>query len=77
MTDKFKVKYQAADGYVGKDRPLYFSIDSSEIEDGMDDEDLSELYYDMVENDFAQKVSAEGENLDEFFEWVRQVRESR
>lgn len=77
MTDKFKVKYQAADGYVGKERPLYFSINSSEIEDDMDDEALSELYYEMVQNDFEQKVCAEGENLEEFLEWARQVCDSR
>lgn len=77
MTEKFKVKYQAADGYVGKERPLYFHIDSSEVEDDMGDEELSELYYDMVQNDFEQKVSAEGENLDEFLEWARSVRDSR
>ena len=74
MTSKFTVKYQAADGYVGGKRPLSFDIYSSEILDDMSDEELSNLYYDMVQGDFEQKVTAEAENLDEFLEWARKVR---
>jgi hypothetical protein len=31
----------------------------------------------MVQNDFEQKVSAAGENLDEFLEWARDVQNMR
>lgn len=77
MTDKFEVRYEVEDGYVGKSRPQFFKIDSSEIEDDMGDEELSELYHDMVQNDFDQKISPGGENLDEFLDWARSVRDSR
>ena len=55
---------------------MSFDIYSSEILDDMSDEELSSLYYDMVQGDFEQKVTAEAENLDEFLEWARKVREA-
>ena len=77
MTEKFRVKYHVADGYVGKDRPLYFYIDPSEVEDDMEDSELSELYHDQIQDEFEQKVFAEGENLEDFLVWARGVRDTR
>lgn len=77
MKNQFRVKYKAADGYVGKDRPLFFNVDSQDVEDCMDDEEVTDLYLDMIQDDFEKKVFAEGENIDEFLVWARHVRRSR
>ncbi len=73
MTDKFEARYEVEDGYCGKSRPQHFNICSSEIEDDMNIDDLKELYYDMVQNDFEQKISAGAERVDEFIEWAENV----
>ena len=74
---KFKVKYQVHDGYVGKSRPLYFYISESDIEDDMDDSDITGLFDEMVNNDFENRIFPEGENIAEFMEWAYKIQESR
>lgn len=74
---KFKVKYQVSDGYVGNSRPIYFYIDESDIEDHMDDLDIEGLFYEMVQDDFENRIFPEGGNLAEFMEWAYKIQESR
>ena len=74
---RFRVKYQVNDGYVGKDRPLYFHISDSDIDDDMCDEDLEELFMDKIQDDFEYKVSPEGENFEEFLEWANEIQDDR
>jgi hypothetical protein len=74
---RFKVNYSAADGYVGKARPLYFSISAGELEEDMDDEDLVDLFEDSMQAHFEQSVHPESSDRDAFIEWARQQLSSR
>jgi hypothetical protein len=66
-----------ADGYVGKERPHYFSIDASNLEEDMDDSDLRELFEDSMQGHFEQNVFPESENKEAFVEWARSQLSSR
>lgn len=68
---KFKARYEISDGYVGKARPIYCNICSSELEDDMTDDEIEELYHGSVQDHFEQNISPESENLDEFIEWAK------
>lgn len=69
----YKATYQAADGYVGHARPLYFRIRAEDLEEDMDDEDLAELFYESMQDHFEQVVSPESSDCDAFIAWARQV----
>jgi hypothetical protein len=72
MTDlRFKAAYSVADGYVGKERPLYFSISAGELEEDMDDEDLVDLFEDSMQAHFEQSVHPESSDRDAFIVWAR------
>lgn len=73
MGNKFEAMYQVQDGFVGKDRPRTFNIDHSDIEEGASIEELKDLYYDMVQNDFEQNISPGAERMDEFLAWAEKV----
>ena len=72
MTATFEARYQANDGYCGKQRPKYFKIDASELEDDMDEEGLIEFYEQEVENHFQEHVHPDAERVDEFVAWARE-----
>ena len=71
MSDKFKARYQVNDGYSGKSRPQHFEIDSSCIEDDMDDEQLINLYYESIQQHYDEHISPGAERIDEFVAWAR------
>ena len=77
MSEKFNAKYSVDDGYAGASRPQHFHIDESEVEDDMDQQDLRMLYSEMVLEDVENKVSAYGENEEEFISWAKEVIASR
>jgi len=79
MSDKYKARYEVSDGYVGKDRPLYFTIHESEIEDDMDKADLQNLYYDSMQDHFEQTVgpSEASGDVEAFMAWAEQVKQSK
>jgi hypothetical protein len=78
MTDShFKATYQVADGYVGKARPLYFSVSSGELEDDMGDDDLVNLFEDSMQSHFEQAVAPASDDCDAFVAWARQQLSSR
>lgn len=52
-----KITYFVQDGYVCGDRPLEVEIPGCEIEDCETQEELVELVYDYVQNDFEQRVT--------------------
>jgi hypothetical protein len=69
----FTVKWQAYDGYAGRARPQSFVVDPGEIEEDMDDDALEELFYELLSDDFREKVSAESPDVDAFVDWARGV----
>ena len=73
----FKATYQAADGYVGGARPLYFRIQAEDLEEDMDDEDLTELFHESMQDHFESTVSPESSDCDAFVTWARQQLDSR
>ncbi len=70
MSEKFEASYEIEDGYAGRSRPQSFCIDPQDIMEDMDEEDLREMYRDMVQEDFQQKIAPFGTNEDEFVEWA-------
>ena len=73
----FKATYQAADGYVGSARPLYFFIRAEDLDEDMDDADLAEFFYQSMQDDFETKVSPKSSDSDAFVAWARQQLNSR
>lgn len=73
----FKVKWQAADGYVGKSRPQEFTISSDDFEADDDDKYIEGLFWDRLEDDFRDKVRAEPDNLEDFLAWARSERDRK
>ncbi|UQS95260.1 hypothetical protein Pam5_44 [Pseudanabaena phage Pam5] len=67
---KFTVKWQPADGYVGRSRPQEFEIASEDFEGDDDQRYLEELFFERLEEEFRQKVQPEAENFDEFIQWA-------
>lgn len=71
--DKFEVRYQAYDGYAGGARPQYFKVRADDIDPGSSDKELESLFWELLQEDFQQKVSPEPDNLGDFMAWAREV----
>lgn len=71
----FKAKYEVDDGYAGGSRPQGFSIGAGDVEFDPDitDEKLADLFYEMVDEDMKQRISACNVNVDEFIAWARSL----
>jgi len=69
-----EIKWQAADGYVGKSRPHSFRIYPEDYEDYEDDEDIVAELYILLQEDFLQKVSPEF--TDDIDEIVARIKEA-
>jgi hypothetical protein len=76
-TKKFSGQYVVDDGYVGGDRPQYFSVDAYELDDDMTDEELANFYEETAEECFRQKISISIRKRDAFVEWARAVLAAR
>jgi hypothetical protein len=70
---KIKIKYGIEDGYVGKDRPHYLTLDPGHFEGDMSDEDIEAAVWEMIEDDMREKISAHwsGYELSEIIAMVR------
>ena len=77
MTEKFRARYQAQDGYVGGDRPQHFNIDASDLEEDMTDADIEEFYHEAIQDHFEQHVSPGAERVVEFIAWAKAQLSSR
>jgi hypothetical protein len=71
MADKFKVSWEAHDGYCGGSSPHAFNIHADALEDDMDDNALRTLFCAEVQADFEQKVSWSSKDEDKFVEWAK------
>lgn len=69
---KFQCTYEVDDGYAGGSRPKHFSIDESDIEEDMTENELRILFENEMRNDFEQRVSPFQKNEDEFVEWAKE-----
>lgn len=76
MSDnKFKAKYEVDDGYVGGSRPQSFTIREGDfdIDPEMTDDQLTDLFLEMVDEEMRQKISACNVNISEFIAWARSL----
>jgi len=74
MSDnKFKARYEVDDGYAGGSRPQGFIIQEGDfdIDPEMTDEKLTDLFYEMVDEDMRQETSVCNVNVLEFISWAR------
>jgi hypothetical protein len=71
--DKFTAKYEVDDGYAGGSRPQSFTIREGDydFEPSMTDAQLSDLFYEMVDEEMRQKITACNVNVNEFIAWAR------
>lgn len=76
MSDKIRFRYQADDGYVGRDRPLHISIPANEILECDTIDDAVEMVQERIEDDFLQRVSA-SYDFDAIREQVAELRANR
>ena len=51
-----KVRWEIEDGYLGKSRPQYTSIDDAELE-GLSEDERQELISEYVQVDFEQRIT--------------------
>jgi hypothetical protein len=58
MTTRIKVKWQADDGYVGKDRPQVTTIDPADFV-GLDAIQAEKLFTELMEDAFRERVTWE------------------
>lgn len=72
---KFTAKYEVDDGYAGGSRPQSFTIRAADILMNAEstDEEIRDEFYDMVEEEMRQRISACNVNADEFVQWVRSL----
>lgn len=72
MSDKFEITYGVDDGYAGRDRPQYVSIDVEELEEDMDEDELDSIFWQIVEESFQQTVSYYSEDRNKFVTWAKE-----
>lgn len=70
---KFKCKYRVDDGFVGS-REKVFYIQSSEIEDDMDEADIENLFSERMQEHFEQNVFPGERNRFDFVEWAESIK---
>lgn len=71
--NKFTAKYEVDDGYVGGSRPQYFTVHADSVDPSMSDEALEELFYDLVDEEMRQQISACKLNIEDFVQWARSL----
>lgn len=76
-TIRFTGQYVIDDGYVGGDRPQHFSIDASELDDEMTDDELINFYEETAEECFRQRIGIYTRRRNEFVAWARGALNSR
>ena len=76
--DYFTVTFYVDDGYVGKDRPLQFEINTNDfdLEDFDTDEEMYDFFWEMVQEEFQNNVHATSDDDTKFVEWVKKLKKS-
>jgi len=69
---EFEATYEVDDGYAGSNRPQYFNVEDYELYEDMDDDEIKEIFFSLMQEDFQMSVSPYATNLDEFVEWAKE-----
>lgn len=69
--ETFEGCYEVEDGYVGKRRPKTFKIYANQLDDDLSEEELEELYDELVESHFRQNIYPSSERKEEFVQWAK------
>ena len=69
--ETFEACYEVADGYVGRRRPKTFKIYANQLDEDLSEEELEELYDELVEDHFRQNIFPESERKEEFVQWAK------
>ena len=77
MSKTFQGRYQVQDGYAGGSRPKFVTIAADVLPDDMTDDELVELYEDLIQQDFEANVTPGAERIDAFVAWAREQIEKR
>lgn len=77
VEDEFDITWEVDDGYAGPSRPQHCSIDVDVLDDEMADDELEELYNEIVMEEFMQNITVYGSNRREFVEWAKHALEAR
>lgn len=77
MTEKFNVKWEVDDGYVGGSSPQSFDLHCFDIDADDEDTDLEEAFDDLLQEEFNQRARPVASNREEALEWMRQVRDKK
>ena len=75
MNDKYEVIWEAEDGYVGGSRPHTLKLNADDCNPYMSDAELQEHLYELVDEDFHQRVSYNINNMEEALEWMKARRD--
>lgn len=75
MSDKLTVIWEISDGYVGGSRPHRMTISEDDFSGHMTDEELEEILFEMVDEDFRRKASYSITNEDEVLSWMKSKRD--
>lgn len=72
-TDRLTLEWEAADGYVSGRRPQKTKLDVEDFEGYGSREEVERLVWEVLQEDFLGKVTAEPRNLDEVVDaiWER------
>ena len=72
--DKFKVMYEVEDGYAGRSRPQYCTINASSLEEDMQDCDIVSHLDDLVLEHFTQNIThyISQTQIDKFKVWAKE-----
>ncbi len=73
----FEIEWTVEDGFAGGRRPQYTAVDVDILDDEMADDELEELYNEIIIEEFMQNISGYGTNLDEFKEWATAALKAR
>jgi len=69
---KFKGVYEVDDGYAGKSRPKYFTIDKDIIPDDADDDILEAIFDKEMQEHYDNHISPIAKNKEEFIAWAHE-----
>lgn len=68
---EFICNYEVDDGYVEKSISQSFSIEYWQLEDDMDESDLSDLFDECMKRDFEELISPYEKNKEDFIKWAK------
>ena len=68
----FEGTYQVEDGYIGN-RPHHFTIYEGDVEEDMDELDLSNLFWRSIQDHFENNLYPSSRDEEAFMAWAKDV----